>query len=364
MAKQITIEDIAKLSGVSVGTVDRILHNRGRVAPGTRAVVEKVLAETGYRYNIHTSAVALRKGYRIAVAMPAASKGEYWGSIHDGISHALDEFSDISIDCSFSFYDQSDGYSCRTAFENVAEHSPDGVLIGGTFRNEILKLCSSLDMKKIPYIFMDDAAEGCRPVAAFSADRNTCGRLIGRMLDIMSPPPHKQNNKLKQKELAVFHSLSENCQEKHPDSEIRAGLLEYFTSAGQPAAIHEIVMPLLSPEECRLTVEKFMDRYPQTSGMAVINSRGSVIAGILGSIGIRNMPLVALDLTAGNRKCLAEGSISAVISRHPELQGFNAVKAVIRYLLYGQRDKEISHLMPIDIVVAENLPYYRNILSD
>ena len=103
MAKQLTITDIAKLAGVSAGTVDRILHRRGKVSERSRAAVEKVLAESGYRNNIHTSAVGLRKGFRIAVTMPASTEGGYWHSILEGISHATEEFSDISMEYSFFF---------------------------------------------------------------------------------------------------------------------------------------------------------------------------------------------------------------------------------------------------------------------
>lgn len=35
----LTIRDIAKLAGVSRGTVDRVLHNRGRVDPEDRKSV-------------------------------------------------------------------------------------------------------------------------------------------------------------------------------------------------------------------------------------------------------------------------------------------------------------------------------------
>ena len=84
MAKQVTIKDIAIMSGVSAGTVDRILHNRGNVSEASRAAVEKVLMKTGYRYNIHTSAISLKKAYKIVIAIPTAIPGEYWGMIERG----------------------------------------------------------------------------------------------------------------------------------------------------------------------------------------------------------------------------------------------------------------------------------------
>ncbi|MDD4536822.1 MAG: LacI family DNA-binding transcriptional regulator, partial [Petrimonas sp.] len=41
MKKRIRIKDIAAQAGVSSGTVDRILHNRGNVSDKARIAVEK-----------------------------------------------------------------------------------------------------------------------------------------------------------------------------------------------------------------------------------------------------------------------------------------------------------------------------------
>ena len=111
MARQVKIKDIAQMAGVSAGTVDRILHNRGNVSSKSREAVEKVLAETGYKFNIHTSAVSLKKAYKLVIAIPTAIDGEYWGTVRKGIEHALDEYSDIAIDCEYAFYNQFDIFS-------------------------------------------------------------------------------------------------------------------------------------------------------------------------------------------------------------------------------------------------------------
>ena len=47
--EKIRIKDIARLSGVSVGTVDRVLHNRPNVSPVAREKVEKALKEMDYQ---------------------------------------------------------------------------------------------------------------------------------------------------------------------------------------------------------------------------------------------------------------------------------------------------------------------------
>jgi LacI family transcriptional regulator len=63
MAGKIRIKDIAEKSGVSVGTVDRILHNRPNVSKTAREKVEKVLEEINYQPNVYASALAYNKSY-------------------------------------------------------------------------------------------------------------------------------------------------------------------------------------------------------------------------------------------------------------------------------------------------------------
>ena len=49
MAEKIRIKDIAERAGVSVGTVDRVLHNRPNVSKPAREKVEKALKEMNYQ---------------------------------------------------------------------------------------------------------------------------------------------------------------------------------------------------------------------------------------------------------------------------------------------------------------------------
>jgi LacI family transcriptional regulator len=61
MAQKVRIKDIAEKAGVSVGTVDRILHNRPNVSHSAREKVERVLKEINYQPNVYASALAYNK---------------------------------------------------------------------------------------------------------------------------------------------------------------------------------------------------------------------------------------------------------------------------------------------------------------
>lgn len=49
MPKKPTIHDVARLSGVCIGTVSRVINNKDKVLPATRQKILDVIAQTGYR---------------------------------------------------------------------------------------------------------------------------------------------------------------------------------------------------------------------------------------------------------------------------------------------------------------------------
>ena len=350
MAKQVKIKDIAKMAGVSAGTVDRILHNRGKVSKASREAVEKVLSEVDYKYNIHTSAISLRKEYRIVISTPMPGIGEYWGSVQSGINLALKEYSDIRITCIYAYYNQFDIYSCRSAFGSIIQQSPDAVIIGPTFADETRELCILLEEKGIPYCFVDSVIEDTRPVASYTTDQYACGRILGRLLQTLSP---------QDAEFAIMSSQRIGNERSNNSLARRKGFIEYFRETGMENRIKETSFSVLEPQESEKKVMKFLKDNPGIKGMAVMNSRGYILADILRRNGAEGITLISFDLTLNNIKGIRDGSITAILCQRPELQGFNALKALIRRLLYNQEEETIHHLMPIDIIVKENLPYYR-----
>ena len=72
MDKEIGIKEVARLAGVSIGTVDRVIHNRSGVSPDTFDRVTKIISETGYKKNNVASRLKLAKSstLNIAVLLP------------------------------------------------------------------------------------------------------------------------------------------------------------------------------------------------------------------------------------------------------------------------------------------------------
>ncbi len=69
------------MAGVSAGTVDRVLHNRGDVSVSRREKVQKVLDEIDYHPNMFAIGLAAKKRYHIVCIIPYYIEHDYWHAV-------------------------------------------------------------------------------------------------------------------------------------------------------------------------------------------------------------------------------------------------------------------------------------------
>ena len=118
MTEKIRIKDIAERACVSVGTVDRVLHNRPNVSPSAREKVEKALKEMNYQPNMYASALAYNKSYQIQIVLPKHESEAYWEEIEEGARKAMEALRDFHVNVNFLYYQRFDDLSFKSVYEN------------------------------------------------------------------------------------------------------------------------------------------------------------------------------------------------------------------------------------------------------
>ncbi|EHT9924551.1 LacI family DNA-binding transcriptional regulator, partial [Listeria monocytogenes] len=68
-----SIKDIAKLSGVSVATVSRVINDNGRFSEETREKVLAVIKETNYQMNFSAKSLRMNKSFSVGILVPDIS---------------------------------------------------------------------------------------------------------------------------------------------------------------------------------------------------------------------------------------------------------------------------------------------------
>ena len=90
----ITAQQIAELAGVSRGTVDRALHNRGRVNPEVAARIRQIATELGYKPNLVGQAlVRSKQGAKLGVILQS-TETPTMRIVREGVRRAADELRD------------------------------------------------------------------------------------------------------------------------------------------------------------------------------------------------------------------------------------------------------------------------------
>ena len=136
MKRKMTIQEIARLAGVSKATVSRVLNNRGGVSPETRRKVEEVIRLHSYTPNLVARGLSLKKtgsiGLIVAHTAERLSSHLFFIEFLRGISAVLDKRGFRLI---LAPAESEDRYetSCRTMAEGGVV---DGVVVLGVRRND------------------------------------------------------------------------------------------------------------------------------------------------------------------------------------------------------------------------------------
>ena len=348
MQSKVRIKDIAEKAGVSTGTVDRILHNRGNVSEKARKAVDKVLKEWEYSPNLHLSGLSLKKIYRIVITTPSVSSGNYWESIHRGINKAIQQYKSIKIEPVVLTYDQYDVNSCREIFAKIPSTKPDAVIIGPTFVDETVALTKQLEENNIRYVYVDSMIDGTNPLAFFTTDQFTSGYLMCKLLNLLLPDSS---------DIGIMQAIRTGNRSANNTIKRREGVDRFFQEKGLKNNVFGIKFHPNQAEANSRSMADFFAKHPDIKGVIVLNSHGNIIADFLKKNKKQDVKLVCMDLTDPNVNALKEGSIEFLINQNPEQQGSMAKKTVLEHLVLKITGK-MENFLPMEIITKETIDLY------
>ena len=120
----VTAQQIAELAGVSRGTVDRALHNRGRVNPEVAAKIHKIAAELGYKPNLIGQAlVKSRREFKLG-AILQSTETPTMQIVRAGVQRATEELAASGVELIMR---ENRGLDTEMVLEHIEELVSQGV---------------------------------------------------------------------------------------------------------------------------------------------------------------------------------------------------------------------------------------------
>lgn len=345
--KNITIKDIARLSGVSAGTVDRVLHGRGRVSDDALKKVNKVLEEIDYKPNLIARTLGSNKTYRIAALIPNPEQDPYWAQSQAGIKKAENEWAHYSVNVElfpFNLYDRS---SLKSVAEAVFNAKPDGILIAPIFYNEILPFFELFKTDNIPYVFFNTNIQDTDSLCFIGQNLYQSGRVGAELMHLGR---HVSGS------LAIIH-INEDIHNSIHLSEKERGFREYFKEMNATFEIK--TLNLGNPDDPAFGNQlSGILQDPGLKGIFVTTSKGSyLVASHLEKNKREEVMLVGYDILEENLQHLRSGVIDFLINQNPKRQAFLGVSYLAENLVFKRRVLA-TDLLPLEVITRENLQSY------
>jgi len=338
-----TVYDIAKESGVSLATVDRVLNNRPGVRAATQDKVQKAILRIGYVRDIGAANLARRKTYRFAFLLPNDQNqfvDALRATLHDLETSQIADRTTLDIRA----IPIDDPHQIARDLDNIGSEKFDGMAIMAPETPQVRDAIARLKAQGIAVVAMvsdqpNSARDHFAGINNIAAGR-TAAVLMGRFL-------HREKAKV----LVLSHAM-----QARDSMERRLGfdavLNEQFENIN--------VLPTIETHGDILRAEQAITRAAQTNpdiaGVYLLVSADRELLGLLRGAGLLSDCVnVAHDLTHLTREALICQEIDAVITQN----GGHLVRSALRVLRArcdGVEIDQSQERIRIEIVLRENLP--------
>ena len=346
--EKITIMDIARKTGLSKGTVDRVLHNRGEVSRKSHARVMEAIQELGYEPNVYASLLARGKKHLVAVLIPEHDSGSFWELAASGIGRTPDPVTTAALETVLFTYDQYDIESFRAACAKVLEAEPSGVVIAPIFQEETETVTRQFAERSIPYCFIDSRPDTNGYLAYFGMPLYKSGYLCADQLTRGRDIPGA----------LIVRVRRDRFQQSDPTVNRRAGFLDYMLEHAPGCKIDNVFIDPNDPDGTYATLDGYFAEHPQVRHIVMFNSRIHLLVPWLAAHPDPERRVVGFDNLKANMDALRDGTVSVLIGQRPDEQVRLAIEALAEYAILGKVPPRKDHFMHMDILTRYNVEDY------
>jgi len=349
--QKITIKEIAKIAGVSRGTVDRVLNNRGKVAKEKEVLVQKIAEKYGYEKNLVASNLALNQQFIVGVLIPDVKNEPYWEIVKKGIASGVSSFRQHRVRCVSINYDLRSVEDYLVNLERIFNEDLDFILLAPVYLQETLDFFKDRNIGRTKVVTINSELDEQYISTFIGQNSYTAGLITAKLF-------HKNIHAEKRRILCV--TLGHQVANAIHITKKLDGLKDYSKSQGD---IFEITEVNINDFQELGKLEK-INAEIETSGIifdGIFFTNSRVLPYVQASTWFKNRNqntcVVGFDLTPENVQLLKDGIIDFLLDEQPFLQGRLAMLTMLNDLIY-RKNVKLKQYLPIHIIIKENVEDY------
>lgn len=351
---KLRIKDIADRAGVSVGTVDRVIHGRDNVSKISLEKVQKVLDEINFVPNHYASALANKKEHQFAAILPMHEVDSYWARVEKGLYDGVRRFNDFKISFKVFRYDPFNDETFRIECKNLIDSNPDTVIIGSIFNQKAMEdFTNELNDRGIPFALLDSNWPEFNHLIFYGQDSIKSGAFSGHIMSLAT--------KAETKKIAIFKLIGEGRVASRQQMNREVGFRKYMEEHCPEMEIVEVILYVYDKEGMNVIMRDFFTNNPDIRHALSFNSSIHIIANFLR----KEMPehphvtLLGYEAVDANVECIKNGSADFLIAQHPHDQGLNCFRSMFNTCVLKMKLPR-DHYMAIELLTKENIDYYKD----
>lgn len=342
-----TIKDIAKKAGVSTGTVDRVLHNRGKVSEEALHKVNAILSQIDYKPNLFARTLGSKKLLTLAAIMPNHEDDPYWMECALSNKKVLIVTPYRLHSCSAWVIPSPQGSSFIKSTQEALNSMPDGILIAPIFLHEARAFFKYWKDHNIPYVLFNTSLKEAHPLGFIGQNLFQSGSVAG---ELMLFGHQAQTN------VVVLH-IDEDVNNSPHLIEKEKGFLAYCNSFRFPVEAATINAGRSNKPDFEKRLKNLVADQNVTGILVTTSKHTALVASLLERYGRTDILLIGYDLLAQNLPYLKRGVIKFLINQNPKRQTSLGISHLASFLLF-KKVPPIVDLFPLEIITKENVSSY------
>ena len=344
--KKVTIYDIAREAGVSVGTVNRALGGKTRIRPETKQTVLDTAERLGYRAN--SAAQGLRRAPITLGAILFCPIDEYVDAIIDGIRATADALDKYNVTVDIRKIDYTDNADCLRRAEELLR-----TFLEAQYQGVVLFLSAMLDELDGIRALIDEQPEGGMAVATVANDIPDSRRALHVGVDA-----HMAGQ-------MAAELLSMSCaggdvalMVTSKNSPVNMEYIKGFSDYAGENLFRSVRIYEHFDEKERVTqvTERMLSENPALRGIYMATASSSIACECIRQRPDLNLTIITTDLLRETPEFLKNRLSTAVIFQNPYRQGKNVLRALYDHITQ-KTSGDVSLIAP-HILLSSNVEAY------
>ena len=321
-----TIKQIAELSGVSRGTVDRALHNRGRIDPQVAERIVKIAESLNYKTPKKND--LLSRKIRIGF-VTFLSERVFSGEINKGIEVAKEELAQWGIEVLIEKCISMNDADQLNAIDNLMEKDIRGLALMPIDSEAIrTKLNTLSDEFQIPTVTFNTDIVGTKRISFIGMDNKKSGRVAAGLMSMLTQGVGSV--------LIITGSFANHAYSQRVD-----GFVEELKMSCPSLKIAGVHCAFDDMKEMEMIIENAFLSSAGIAGILVTSAGQDGVEAAFKKLNLNKRPYVVFyDLTPCTISALSNNMADFVIEQDCFSQGYNAAYTLANILVKKQYPKD------------------------